>query len=419
MSSSFIYIEDEDLQPEYQFVRTQISSKAREEYDLHLLPGQYIRQFKKGGTSNKFIKGDKTWKVSANKKNRNDYAVGSIFKIRGCSLFDNGRNQWVMTSDRDFFQPVEFSEAVDQIEKYTARITGEGFFEEELEEGEPTTGGAEEGSILEKVMEEHPVPSISKNGFYVSNNNWKVMARNIHRRKNTMIIGPSGTGKTEICSLLAKEFDLPIVIHDMAASQDPIATMIGVHRMEDGKSKFDVADFVEDIQTECVLLLDEINRAPLTANNLLFPLTDKRRVLKMSMADSNLDREVKVHDNLIFVATANIGNEFTGTNTLDAAFVNRFQLVKLGYPPPSTEEALLAKKTGIEKGYAKSIVKVATSIRKKKETEDISMEMSIRQTIEVAEMVYDGFSVKEALEFYLEPIFTEEWTEIKDILQSI
>ena len=410
---AFVYIEEEELQPEFQFVKTAVNP-SREEYDLNLLPNQYI---KVKGNPSKFIMSDESWKVSANKRDRNKHKVGTVFQIRGCTWQDNGRKQWVIASDRDMLEPIEYMDAVDKIVKYQEKIIGDGVFEEpERTEDEAPVPSS---SYLVDVLDKYRCPTIAKDGFYVSDRNWKQLARHIDRKKNVLIIGDSGTGKTELCQLLADRFGKNLVTHDMGATQDPIASLIGVHRMEDGKSVFDLADFVSDIQEPNVILLDEVNRAPLNSNNILFPLLDRRRTLRLSIASSKLAREVNVDPEVVFLATANIGTEFTGTNVIDTAFANRFVIVELGYPPSNVEENLLNKRTGVDKEYAKKIVKVAKGIREKRKAEDISMGMSIRQTIEVAEMVFDGFTVKEALECYLEPIFKEEYADIKDILQSI
>ena len=43
---------------------------------------------------------------------------------------------------------------------------------------------------------------------------------------------------------------------------------------------------------------------------------------------------------MVFFATANIGQEYTGTRALDRALHDRFCVVKLDYPPMDAEVAL-------------------------------------------------------------------------------
>ena len=55
------------------------------------------------------------------------------------------------------------------------------------------------------------------------------------------------------------------------------------------------------------------------ANNILFPCLDGRRTLPVEIADASSTRSISVHPDVTFIATANIGNEYTGTQDIDEA----------------------------------------------------------------------------------------------------
>lgn len=57
-----------------------------------------------------------------------------------------------------------------------------------------------------------------------------------------------------------------------------------------------------------VILLDELNRAALSSNNVLFPCLDDRRKLSIEVAGGKDIREINVHPEVTFIATANVGS---------------------------------------------------------------------------------------------------------------
>lgn len=51
-----------------------------------------------------------------------------------------------------------------------------------------------------------------------------------------MLTGPTGSGKTQVVELICKQLGIPCTIYDMGAMHDPISDLLGVHRLDDGKS---------------------------------------------------------------------------------------------------------------------------------------------------------------------------------------
>ena len=203
------------------------------------------------------------------------------------------------------------------------------------EQAEVVMAKSEDGTIKKIINSENFIdslpdcPNIENTGFYVESKNWKYLVRNIMRKKPTLLIGPTGTGKTELILMACKQLGINCEVHDMGAMQDPLTDLLGCHRIKDGSSTFDYAKFVDDVQKPGVILLDELSRAPLMTNNILFPCLDSRRELPLAIADSEGPRSVKVHPDCVFIATANIGSEYSGTQEIDAALMNRFLPLKV------------------------------------------------------------------------------------------
>ena len=253
-------------------------------------------------------------------------------------------------------------------------------------------------SLKNKIQDDYPCPGVDS-GFYIEQKRWNVLVRNILKHKNTMLVGPTGTGKTDVIIRICKALNIPCRIYDMGAMMDPLTDLLGSHRLENGSSKFDYAKFVKDVQEPGVILLDELSRAPQMTNNILFPCLDDRRTLPIEIADSNSVREVKVHPECVFIATANIGSEYSGTNDIDAALENRFMMIQVDYLPKTIEAQVLEIRTGCDEKSALKIASIANAIRDRYLDGSLSKTISTRETIACAEFVVDGFSILDAVNF--------------------
>ena len=280
--------------------------------------------------------------------------------------------------------------------------------------------------LMATINSDYPTPDVKSSGFHVEDATWKLMIRNILRGENQLFIGPTGAGKTEIVKLVAEAMGKKLRVVDMGTIQDPQSALLGVHRLnKEGYSVFEYAPFAEYIQEEnTIILLDELSRAPLSANNLLFPCLDRRRYLPVDIAGDGEERHIPVHESVVFIATANLGAEYTGTHSIDRALLDRFFPVELAYPGETAEITVLANRTGIPKKDAKSIVKIAKNIRKQNEEQDLSSTVSVRHTLQVASLVVDGFELGESLMQVFLPLFenssgADERAKVKSIIAAL
>ena len=253
-------------------------------------------------------------------------------------------------------------------------------------------------SVIDNIKAKYPCPDISS-GFYIEEKRWNILVRNILKHKNTMLVGPTGTGKTDVIIRICKALNIPCRIYDMGAMMDPLTDLLGSHRLENGSSKFDYAKFVSDIQEPGVILLDELSRAPVMTNNILFPCLDDRRMLPVEIADSNNERSVPVHPECTFIATANIGSEYSGTNDIDAALENRFMTIQVDYLPKTIESEIVNIRTGCYPKFAEKIVSVANAIRERYLDGTLSKTISTRETLMCGELIVDGFNILDAISF--------------------
>ena len=263
-------------------------------------------------------------------------------------------------------------------------------------------------SLLQTLQNDnrYDVPTVDRDGFYISDRDWYLLVRNIISKVNTLMVGPSGTGKTELVMLACRKLGLECSVYDMGSMYDPVSGLLGVHRLQKGgESVFDYAKFTQDIQRPGVVLLDELSRAPVTTNNILFPCLDSRRSLPVEMAGGDDCRAVPVHPECVFIATANVGVEYTGTMSLDRALVGRFFPLELDYMPEDKEAGVLVKRFSIPKDDARNIVKAAGTIRSLYGKQELSCTVSTRETLSAGRLVADGWTALDAMEMTFLPLF--------------
>ena len=252
-----------------------------------------------------------------------------------------------------------------------------------------------------------------KDGFHVDELTWKILVRNLHQHKPTVLTGPTGSGKTELIRMLCERTGTPLTIIPMGTITDPVEQLIGKMDLDPSTNgtKFDWADFALAIQRPGVILLDEINRCPRNGTNILFSVLDGTATLVASGAKSTDQRNIKVNPECVFFATANLGFEYTGTSQMDIALWNRFFCVELDYLDVKAETKILQVRTGIEEDDARNISLIAANIRKSQRSGTLEHGVSTRETIMCAEAVRDGFEIEEALEFCFLPNFEKGATD--------
>jgi nitric oxide reductase NorQ protein len=256
---------------------------------------------------------------------------------------------------------------------------------------------------------------------------WKYLVRSAVRGKNIMMVGPAGCGKTQAAKDLPVATNRPFFYFNLGATQDPRATLIGNTHFKDGQTSFDESAFVKAIQTEnAVVLLDELSRAHPEAWNILMTVLDEgQRYLRL---DEDINSPtIRVASGVSFIATANIGTEYTSTRVLDRALMDRFEIIEVDILSLSQEEDLLTKRfPTVSKALIHSVADIADATRKEWRSEEgkLTTMVSTRMTVRVCELLSDGFSLSEASEVAILPFFDasggtdSERTFVKQIIQK-
>jgi MoxR-like ATPase len=283
----------------------------------------------------------------------------------------------------------------------------------------------EQNDLINQVKES---PKLKPDVLKVSDLKWKYLMRSAIRGKNIMMTGPSGCGKTMAAKSVVNALERPDFYFNLGATQDPRSTLIGnTHFNKEDGTFFSEALFVKAIQTpNAVILLDELSRAHPDAHNILMTVLDAgQRYLRLDEADGS--PTIKVAKGVTFIATANIGNEYTATRVMDRALLDRFIIVEMDVLGKEEEQDLLEYL--FPKLANKDIMAIAdivggTRQELKSETPRISTHISTRNSVEMASLIYDGFTLPEAAEVCIYPQFDNsggidsERTFVKQLVQK-
>lgn len=239
------------------------------------------------------------------------------------------------------------------------------------------------------------------NDYYISPNARLVfkmavncLKRNSRHSVKILMTGDPGYGKTTIAERVAEFLGFQCYRMNCAAIRDTeewyfdreVKTVNG-----ELNTVFTDSDFVEILRRgNCVMILDEFNRLESNLHNSLFPLLDDSGSTRLH------HREYTVGENVIFVATVNLGRENSGTFLLDDALTNRFDMILEVRPLPFDHEcAILTARYGTNEPDSESIVRLATILREN------DFKCSTRDTLKIAKLVSVGMEIRDAFEFVI------------------
>ena len=274
----------------------------------------------------------------------------------------------------------------------------------------------------------HTSYKLKPEGLVMKELKWKYLVRGAVSGKNILMTGPAGCGKTMAAKSLVNAMDRPDFYFNLGATQDPRSTLIGNTHFDKSKGTyFSESLFVTAIKTpNAVILLDELSRAHPDAWNILMTVLDAgQRYLRLDEADGS--ETIPVAEGVTFVATANIGNEYTSTRVMDKALMDRFTIVEMDVLTDEEEFGLLSYMfPHVDGELLKAVSEIShlTRMESKSDAGKISSGISTRTSVELAGLMFDGFGLDEAAEVTIYPQYPDdggvdsERTYVKQLVQK-
>ena len=363
-------------------------------------PGTVVKVVKSGNRFNAFdANGNKFTSYIGTGSRKKAYAAGNALE---CRLGNTGKVYWWQVSMDKF-------DATSNIPVADSNI--------EVPEGHD--------EIVDFINNSYSLKPV---GLIMSELKWKYLVRSAVRGKNIMMTGQAGCGKTLAAKSIINALDRPEFYFNLGATQDPRSTLIGnVHYNKEKGTYFSESLFVKAIQTpNAIILLDELTRAHPDAWNILMTVLDYgQRYLRLDEADGQAT--VSVADGVTFVATANIGNEYTATRQLDKALHDRFTVIEVDLLDEAEEFGLLNYMfPTVDSDSLNNVAKITSLTRVEAVSENarIASGVSTRTSVEIAGLLFDGFSLLEAADITIYPQYDatggvdSERTFVKQIVQK-
>lgn len=212
---------------------------------------------------------------------------------------------------------------------------------------------------------------------------------------NILVAGRQGCGKSSLVRQFAAFYNRPLAVFQMGLLSEP-GQLFGEYALKEGETFYREFLFPKAISTpRCVVHLEEINRPehPKALNELFSVLSENRCIWVDQIG------LVEVAPGVIFFATMNEGEEFTGADSLDAALRDRFYIISLDYLPAAVEEKVLRLKAGVGEKDAGLIIRLVQKLRG---NPHFPLPVSTRHSLMMAELVAAGTGIREAMIYSLQ-----------------
>jgi MoxR-like ATPase len=244
--------------------------------------------------------------------------------------------------------------------------------------------------------------------------------------QNVLLTGPTGSGKTTFCYALADSMQMNPVVINLGSTQDARSSLLGSYSLQDGNTSFEESDFLKAVRTpDTLIVLDEVSRASSDAMNILFPLLDGRRSIRVE--ENNGDtRVIPVADGVRFIATANIGAEYSAARKIDRALIDRFMVFQLPYLNESELVGIMLDSQDFTDEGTKTVVALGKTYAHAAElykNSKVRTRLSPRTVISAAALA-NKFSFKQIVENVILPMFSgnggvaNEQTRIREFIDS-
>ena len=239
----------------------------------------------------------------------------------------------------------------------------------------------------------------------------------IRNKKNILLNGPTGCGKSFLVEELARVEGKKLWTVNCDVELDK-TELVG-HYEAIANEGLSVTEWIKGIITLAMengdwLVLDEVNMARPEVLSVLHQVLDHRKTLTVKEHGCE---EIKPHEDFRVFATMN--PDYAGTAELNAAFRRRFEVIlDMDYLTPARERKLIMDRTGVELDNAEKLVSIGVDTRKLQKEGKINTPVSTAHLLEFAYLLKEGiFDPLECAKITLN--ISDDGDEKQDVLNVV
>ncbi len=229
-------------------------------------------------------------------------------------------------------------------------------------------------------------------------------------RMPMMLKGPTGCGKTRFIEHMAWRLGKPLITvschEDMTASD-----LVGRFLLDVEGTVWHDGPLTQAVRYGAICYLDEIVEARQDTTVIIHSLTDDRRMLPLEKKSE----VVRAHPDFHLVISYNPGYQSV-LKDLKESTKQRFGAIAFNYPEQALEAEIVCHESGVERGVASTLVKIAQRSRNLR-GHGLDEGASTRMLIHAGQLIARGVPLGEACEVALVLPITDD-PDIRDALNS-
>jgi len=230
--------------------------------------------------------------------------------------------------------------------------------------------------------------------LYVEAKQLQMIIRFLAAGEPIALLGEAGSGKTELSRAIGRHFMKHLGVE--ALYQQEFAAVFhadildGYMQLRNGSTEHIPSEHLKAIRAaadgkKVFYILDEVNRATPQGLNAMLRLYQQWDYIASTQEHYTVDP-----NNLISVATLNIGHGFSGAHVMDDAFLDRWSPIELAAPPAQILARILADRFSEDVLSAKEQKNLVNLYEKSRKGDRRDYKLGVRDVLRIAKGIAIG-----------------------------